>query len=113
MSRDVSPTPILVTQEPNDPHCMSVARCSCARPTADHRVRRSLTGGALTVCGLLGWVCVPKCPLCLAAYVAVGSGITLTFAQGAALRYALLGFAAVLILAGTWFLAKSAFRAVA
>ncbi len=40
----------------------------------------------LTLFGLLGWLSLPKCPLCLATYLAMGSGMTLSFAESQDLR---------------------------
>lgn len=98
------------------------SQCNCARPSqhataaarpaSAGRFKRSLGGGALAVCGMLGWLCVPKCPLCLAAYLALGSGITLSFAQSQLLRQLLFVVAAGLILAGAWRIGRHAFLVV-
>ena len=90
--------------------------CCCARRTSDVQeiagpaskahVGRPLRGAVLTLAGMLGWLCVPKCPLCVATYVAIGSGITLSFAQGQILRQMLFAAAAGVLLAGAWRLGR-------
>jgi len=49
---------------------------------------REAAGYALPTAAL---VLLPKCPACLAAYLAIGAGIGVTVATAAALRWALLG----------------------
>jgi hypothetical protein len=93
-----------------------MSRCTCActpgqaqaigHSAAQGPSRRSVRGAALTIAGMLGWLCVPKCPLCLATYVAIGSGITISFAQSQALRQLLFVAATGMILAGAWRLGK-------
>jgi hypothetical protein len=90
--------------------------CCCARRTSDVQeiagpaskthVGRPLRGAVLTLVGMLGWLCVPKCPLCVATYVAIGSGVTLSFAQSQVLRQLLVVAAAGVLLAGAWRLGK-------
>jgi hypothetical protein len=90
--------------------------CCCARRTSDVReiaapaskahVGRPLRGAVLTLVGMLGWLCVPKCPLCLATYVAIGSGITLSFAQSQVPRQLLFVAAACVLVVGGWRLGK-------
>lgn len=53
-------------------------------------LRRSSTTASWAVPGVL-LVLVPKCPMCLAAYIAMFSGIALPFSTAAYLRYALIG----------------------
>ena len=69
-------------------------------------VMPSMRGAGLALIGALGWLCVPKCPLCLAAYVAIGSGVTLTYSHGQALRQLLMVCATGLILLGGWQLVR-------
>ena len=76
--------------------------CCCTRPTSDAQaIGRPVRGGVLTLLGMLGWLCVPKCPLCLATYVAIGSGVTLSFAQSQVLRQMMFVVAAGVLVAGT------------
>ncbi|WP_425615393.1 hypothetical protein NA78x_005310 [Anatilimnocola sp. NA78] len=91
--------------------------CACSATSAaiasTKFTQRSVSGGALTVCGLLGWLCIPKCPLCVATYFALGSGLTLTLAQSQLLRQSMYVAAASLILFGVWRLAKHGWRTIA
>ena len=88
------------------------SRCKCgpatghtrpaAPPVAKVRRKRSVVGGALTLVGTISWLCVPKCPMCVATYVAIGSGITLSFAQSQILWQAMTMTATAMILTGVW-----------
>ncbi|HEY1065324.1 MAG TPA: hypothetical protein VGE52_04415 [Pirellulales bacterium] len=64
----------------------------------------------LTALGILGWLSVPKCPLCLAAYIAIGSGVSMSLAQSQALRQTLFVLAGLLIVAGAARLAAHVVR---
>lgn len=52
------------------------------------------TDMGLSLLGALVWLALPKCPLCLAAYLAIGSGLSLTVAQSRTLYIALAFLAA-------------------
>jgi hypothetical protein len=121
MRLDVSATPLLAANPPNSDApdgLASPCRCGCASahapavapPGPGGRFKHSGSGGALTLLGVLGWLCVPKCPLCLAACVAIGSGVSISLAQGQALRQLLFASAALMIAAGAWRLAISGRR---
>lgn len=60
-------------------------------------------GSSCALLGSVGWVCVPKCALCLTAYVAAVTGVSVPFAQGLWLRVALLfGTAGLFLLGLRW-----------
>jgi hypothetical protein len=54
-----------------------------------------MVAGALSV-GV--WVLMPKCPVCLAAYVALGTGLGLSFATAQYVRWSLLFMSTGLLL---------------
>lgn len=49
------------------------------------------------VASVLVWILIPKCPVCLAAHVAVWTGLGLTFSQAAFARGALMGCSGVIL----------------
>jgi hypothetical protein len=53
-----------------------------------------LVAGALAI-GL--WAVVPKCPVCVAAHVALWTGVGLSFAAASYLRWSLLGLCAAML----------------
>jgi hypothetical protein len=78
---------------------MEQQQCCCAA-----RSRRSATKGRLGE--LAGWVgsaaglaMVPKCPACIAAYLALGTGLGISMSAAAHLRTALI-FAGITLLSG-------------
>ncbi len=81
--------PIEEDKSMNSPHC-------CQRnPRAGHDVRQPRTG-LRRVREAFGWIVpgallalMPKCPMCLAAYVALGTGFTLSFSSAHLLMRAL------------------------
>ncbi|HVU88242.1 MAG TPA: hypothetical protein VHD36_13060 [Pirellulales bacterium] len=68
------------------------ARCGCAARTP--RRGWEIAAGALSL-GI--WAIVPKCPICLAAHVALWSGLGLSFAAATLVRWSLLGVSAALL----------------
>jgi hypothetical protein len=80
-----------------NPHCCHGEPASSGGQTAGRgegprpasRLRRSLdTGGSVLSAVVL--ILLPKCPACLAAYLAAGAGIGVTFTTASHLRTALL-----------------------
>lgn len=53
------------------------------------------------------WLAVPKCPVCLAAYVALFTGASLSLTAATALRWALLAGCVALL---AWMLARTVWR---
>lgn len=76
----------------------ATAACCCSAPRRGTPVRAS--GLSLSFLGLLGWLALPKCPMCLAAYLAMGTGLSLSLAQSRTLYMGLAAFAAGLFIAG-------------
>ncbi|BCU78436.1 hypothetical protein [Luteolibacter sp. LG18] len=74
------------------------AGCACRGRGVLGFIRWALPGSVL--------VLMPKCPACLAAYVALASGIGLSIPAAAFLRHALLGLCVLSLL----FLAVQRFR---
>ena len=71
--------------------------CCLARPKSPPRSRRGwdLVAGALSVAV---WVMIPKCPVCLAAHVALWTGLGLSFAEASYLRSSLMALSGALVL---------------
>ena len=71
--------------------------CNCGESHLQARSRRGwdIVAGALSL-GM--WVCVPKCPLCLAAHVALWTGLGLSLTTAIYLRWALLSASGGLLL---------------
>jgi nitrate reductase gamma subunit len=72
---------------------------SCACAAHAPRRRWEIAAGVFSV-GL--WAIVPKCPMCLAAHVAIWSGLGLSLAAATLLRWSLLGLCGA-VLAGAIF----------
>ena len=66
--------------------------CGCSRvaPSPGRTARRSVSDVAFGLLSLGVWVFMPKCPVCLAAYVALWTGLGLSFATAAYVRWTLL-----------------------
>ena len=80
----------------------SNAGCACgcsrvARPSG-RLARRSIWEVAVGVFSLGVWVFMPKCPVCLAAYLAVWTGLGLSFGAATYVRWALLSLSAAALL---------------
>ncbi|MGC1273090.1 MAG: hypothetical protein WBC44_05245 [Planctomycetaceae bacterium] len=67
---------------------MSTCRCRQAAPTAKSWSRRCFDIAGWVMPGAL-LALMPKCPACLAAYVAIGTGIGLTLPTASLLRMTL------------------------
>jgi hypothetical protein len=81
----------------------NICECSAARKAGGASYRGKSFGRRLLT--IVEWavpgailVLVPKCPLCLAAYIAFGTGIGVSVSTAAYLRVALLAACAVSIL---------------
>ena len=72
--------------------------CCRAGPQSPLRSRRGwdLVAGALSIAL---WVMIPKCPVCVAAHVALWTGLGLSFAEASYLRSSLVALCAALVLA--------------
>jgi hypothetical protein len=66
---------------------------SSPSPTPSRR-RWEIVAGALSI-GV--WIFMPKCPVCLAAHVALWTGLGLSFAEAAYFRWSLLFSSGVLL----------------
>ena len=69
---------------------MSCPRCPNPTPRRRSFFRRSAGGTGWLLPSIL-LVLMPKCPLCLAAYITVATGIGMSFATAAWLRGSLIG----------------------
>ena len=58
---------------------VAATSCCCAAPSLRQRFKKS--DMSLSLLGVVGWFLLPKCPLCLAAYLAIGAGLSLTATQ--------------------------------
>ena len=76
---------------------LTVGCCQGGEPHLHTRARRGwdVVAGAMSF-GV--WVCVPKCPLCLAAHVALWTGLGVSFTAATYLRWALLSASGGLLL---------------
>jgi hypothetical protein len=76
--------------------------CACGCSRVARRSGRSARRGASEVAvGLLSlcvWVFMPKCPVCLAAYVALWTGVGLSFGAAAYVRWTLLSLSGAALL---------------
>ncbi len=83
----------------------SLSGCCCQKPA-----RMPASGVGLSILGIVGWLALPTCPLCLAAYVAVFSGLSISAAYGRVLYFALEVVVAACFLAGAVRLGIAAWR---
>jgi hypothetical protein len=72
--------------------------CCCAAPSVTRRFAKSDI--SLSLAGVIGWFLLPKCPLCLAAYLALSAGLSLTALQSRVLYTSLAAIAVSLIAGG-------------
>ncbi len=68
---------------------MSTPRC-CEGTSTSSRTRRGLSTAAGTVGPAAVMALLPKCPACIAAYLAMGAGMGVTVSTAAHLRMAIL-----------------------
>ena len=61
--------------------------CCCGKPRSK---RRTGLNAGITAAGFVGWLLIPKCPMCLAAYAFAFSGMTLTYQYSMVTHRALL-----------------------
>ncbi len=81
-------------------------RC-CAGEESSHRLARRLSGGAASILSGTVLVLLPKCPLCLAAWLTVITGIGVSEVTAARLR----GLIVVLSIAAMALIAARVIRA--
>lgn len=67
-------------------------QCDDERPAGSAMCSREVVAVILSLCT---WVLMPKCPACVAAYVALWAGIGLSFAEAANLRWLLLALSGI------------------
>lgn len=74
----------------------------CCRPSPRAKARRAAlgVGGWLAPGALLALT--PKCPMCLAAYIAVGTGLAIPLKIAASLRTGLLAIALAVLAYSAW-----------
>jgi hypothetical protein len=82
--------------------------CCCVDPKQRLNLRSSDLG--LSLLGALGWLALPKCPLCLAAYLAIGTGLSISASNSRILYLALGAVAVCLFIAGALRLAIAAWN---
>ena len=69
---------------------LGASRCACSHGRCLRFIQWATPGVILAV--------LPKCPLCIAAYIAVGTGIGISVSTAAFLRSGLLTFCAISLL---------------
>jgi hypothetical protein len=74
-----------------------IGGCCHGGPPSPPQSRRGweIAAGALSI-GV--WILMPKCPVCLAAHVALWTGLGLSFAEATYFRWSLLSLSGVLLL---------------
>ena len=107
MSLDSKVEGFAVLKHCESPHSKSngLGGCCCKKPG-----RMPASGVVLSILGIVGWLALPKCPLCLAAYVAIFSGLSISAAYGRVLYFALVILVAACFLAGAVRLGSAAWR---
>lgn len=95
---------------PPQEQLMTTGCCRCSRRSTPVPLRRTeILAGGMSV---LIWMLLPKCPVCLAAYVALWTGLGLTVTQAVAVRWILMAVTSALICYTTVkLIVKSASRA--
>jgi hypothetical protein len=74
------------------------ASCCCGQVFKRDGIRPTDVG--LSLLGILGWLALPKCPLCLAAYLAIGTGLSISASNSRTLYWSLATLAGGLFLVG-------------
>jgi hypothetical protein len=72
--------------------------CGCSQVFKRDGIRPADIG--LSLLGILGWLALPKCPLCLAAYLAIGTGLSISVSNSRTLYWSLATLAGGLFLVG-------------
>lgn len=86
---------------------LRVCRNNCCRRSGVNRLRSWSGGWGLSLLGSVVCVVLPKCPFCLTAYLAVGTGISLSATQSRHLHFILLTLAIGSAVGGiTWSVVK-------
>ena len=98
----------LAREDSSKPGDNSPSLCCCSQALKRDRVRAADVG--LSLLGVLGWLALPKCPLCLAAYLAIGTGLSISVRGSRALYVVLAALTAGLFMAGAWRITKIARR---
>ena len=73
--------------------------CRCGKPEQVEPRRLSGSSKLSAVIAAAGLVLMPKCPACVMAWVAMLTGVSISFASAAVLRWTLLAVLAVVLLA--------------
>jgi hypothetical protein len=82
---------------PQQSRSVTISCCCGGEPPTKSPPRRGwqIVGGVLSIAV---WVFMPKCPICLAAYLALWTGLGLSFVEATYLRQSLLLLSAAFLL---------------